>query len=244
MTEGLHVLCVTAACVAFVHTLLGPDHYVPFLAMSRAGRWSLRKTITVTMLCGLGHVLSSVVVGLVGIAFGLGVLTLEIVDAFRAEVAGWLLLGFGCVYFALGLRRAARHRAHVHYHAHADGVVHSHEHVHTRGHVHVHAPGDDVSDNPSRPHNLTPWILFTIFVFGPCEVLIPLLMYPAATGTMWGVVWVTLAFGLTTVVTMTAVVVGAQFIVSPITVGRLARYGHALAGFALILCGLTMRAGW
>ena len=36
--------------------------------MSRARRWSVNKTLAVTILCGIGHVLSSVVVGLVGVS--------------------------------------------------------------------------------------------------------------------------------------------------------------------------------
>ena len=31
-TEGL-ALCLTAVTVGVVHTLLGPDHYMPFVAM-------------------------------------------------------------------------------------------------------------------------------------------------------------------------------------------------------------------
>jgi len=33
-------LCATAAGVGVIHTLLGPDHYLPFAAMARAGDWS------------------------------------------------------------------------------------------------------------------------------------------------------------------------------------------------------------
>ena len=50
--------------------------------------------------------------------------------------------------------------------------------------------------------NITPWVLFTIFVFGPCEPLIPLVMYPAAQYNFFGVVLVTLSFGLMTILTM------------------------------------------
>ena len=68
MTDSIIVLCGTAASIGFLHTLLGPDHYLPFVAMSRAGGWSLKKTTVVTVLCGMGHVLSSVVLGFIGIA--------------------------------------------------------------------------------------------------------------------------------------------------------------------------------
>ena len=72
MPEELAVLSVTAASIALIHTLLGPDHYLPFIVMARARRWSMRKTACVTLLCGAGHVLSSVLLGGVGIAAGFG----------------------------------------------------------------------------------------------------------------------------------------------------------------------------
>ena len=44
MNQESTLLLWTAASIGFVHTLLGPDHYLPFVAMSRAGGWSARKT--------------------------------------------------------------------------------------------------------------------------------------------------------------------------------------------------------
>ena len=67
----------TAIWIGFIHTLFGPDHYVPFVAMARAGDWSCRKTLGVTLLCGLGHVAGSVALGLIGIAIGALVFNLE-----------------------------------------------------------------------------------------------------------------------------------------------------------------------
>lgn len=55
MTPEVWLLAASAAGIGFVHTLLGPDHYIPFVAMSRAGGWSLRKTALITSLCGLGR---------------------------------------------------------------------------------------------------------------------------------------------------------------------------------------------
>ena len=51
------------AAIALTHTLLGPDHYVPFIAIGRARGWSVRRTLVVTVLCGAAHVLSSVLIG-------------------------------------------------------------------------------------------------------------------------------------------------------------------------------------
>ena len=99
-------LCLTAASIGAAHTLLGPDHYVPFVAMSRAGGWSTTKTLRVTAGCGMAHVAGSVAIGVVGPALGLAALGLEGLEAFRGDVAAWLLVGFGLAYLGWGLVHA------------------------------------------------------------------------------------------------------------------------------------------
>jgi sulfite exporter TauE/SafE len=238
---SLGVLCATAAGLGFAHTLFGPDHYLPFVAMSRAGAWSLTKTTVITLLCGLGHVLSSVVIGVVGIAIGVAVFKLERIEAVRGDLAGWLLLAFGLAYFVWGVHNAIRNRPHTHLHAHANGTVHRHEHSHIENHAHAHAPPYAPSQEgvarEASARTMTPWILFTIFVFGPCEPLIPLLMVPAAEGSAWGVALVTLIFGAATLATMTAVVVLAYVGADRLPFGRFQRYGHAVAGLLVVACG-------
>ncbi len=248
MMTSLYVLCGTAASIGFLHTLLGPDHYLPFLAMSRVGGWSLRKTVLITLLCGVGHVLSSVVLGVIGIAFGVAVLKLEGIEGFRGDLAGWLLLAFGLVYFVWGVRRAIRNRPHAHTHVHADGIVHTHKHVHAGVHVHVHdeskASGTGVATRGAAAGSMTPWILFTIFLFGPCEPLIPLLMYPAAEGSVLGVALVTVVFGAVTIGTMTTIVVMAYLGIGSLRLTYLQRYSHALAGLVVLACGAAIQAGF
>jgi len=237
MTPDTILLLWTAAAIAFLHTLIGPDHYLPFVAMSRALGWSRAKTIGITLLCGLGHVLSSVLLGSLGIALGLAVTQLEFWESSRGELAAWLLIAFGLTYLVWGVRYAVRHRPHEHVHAHADGVVHTHLHVHERDHVH---PGGDPRADTSGLRRATPWILFTIFVFGPCEPLIPLLMYPAAQKSMAGVLLVTLVFAVTMLTTMTLAVFVCSFGLARLATSRLERYIHALAGAAILFCGVGM----
>lgn len=233
MASELSILAATALSLGFIHTLLGPDHYLPFIAMAKAGKWSTARTAWVTVLCGLGHVGSSVLLGFVGIAFGLAVARLEAVESARGNIAGWVLIVAGLLYTAWGLRRAGRSREHVHEHAHPDGTVHAHTHRHATAHLHAHG----AMEQP----RLTPWILFTIFIFGPCEPLIPLVMYPAAKHHLGAVAVVSLVFGLATIGTMLLVVLGTlaglRFAPAP----RLGRYAHALAGASLLLCGLAVQ---
>lgn len=232
MSSELTVLLITAASIGFLHTLLGPDHYVPFIAMAKSASWSRRKTAVITALCGVGHVLGSVALGLVGIALGLAVAGLESIEAVRGGVAAWALIAFGLVYFAWGLRRALKKVPHTHSHLHLGGVAHSHEHAHTREHAHAHDAG--------TTKKLTPWILFTIFVLGPCEPLIPLLIYPAAEGGFFDVAAVAVVFGTTTILTMLTIVMLAVRGIEFVPARAMERYVHALAGLAILLCGVAV----
>ncbi|MBI4681128.1 MAG: hypothetical protein HY753_08025, partial [Nitrospirae bacterium] len=159
MSNELLILIIAAASIGFFHTLLGPDHYLPFIVMSRSRNWSLRKTSLVTVLCGIGHVLSSVLLGIIGIALGIAVSKLEAIESFRGSIAAWVLIAFGLVYFIWGMRRALRNKPHEHLHKHEYGFSHMHTHHHTEVHMHVH--------RKKGTKNITPWVLFTIFVFGP-----------------------------------------------------------------------------
>ena len=232
MSKEMLLLLGTAASIGFIHTLFGPDHYVPFIVMARARNWTMKKTALITFLCGVGHVLSSVLLGIVGIIVGTAVFKLENIESVRGEMAGWLLLMFGFTYFIWGMHRAIKNRPHKHAHIHDDSSRHVHEHTHAETHAHVHDEGKK---------NITPWILFTIFVFGPCEPLIPILMYPAmADGSMWSVMMVATVFACATIGTMLVMVLLSSYGLTKLPIGKLERYSHALAGFAILACGGAM----
>ncbi|MEK6528764.1 MAG: sulfite exporter TauE/SafE family protein [Nitrospirota bacterium] len=233
MTDELLILVIAAASIGFFHTLLGPDHYLPFIVMSRSRKWTLRKTTLVTVLCGIGHVLSSVVLGMIGIALGIAVSKLQAVESFRGSIAAWALIAFGLVYFIWGMRRALRNKPHEHLHKHEDEFSHGHTHNHNDTHMHVHGE--------KGAKNITPWVLFTIFVFGPCEPLIPLLMYPAAKNSLIGLVLVTCIFGAITILTMLGIVLFSTFGVNLVPTARLERYTHAIAGATICICGVSIQ---
>jgi sulfite exporter TauE/SafE len=234
MTPEITVLTLAAASIAFMHTVLGPDHYLPFIAMARARNWSMATTLRVTLICGLGHLLGSVLLGMIGIAIGSQLASLEWLESIRGELAAWLLMGFGLAYMVWGLRHAWLKRPHRHWHNHG-GLPHFHNHDRAEGREHASA---------HEQSNITPWVIFVIFVLGPCEPLIPLLMYPAARESMLGVIMVTTVFGMVTVATMTAVVIATMLGLDRLKIqarfGNLARFSHAAAGGTLLVCGLSV----
>ena len=232
MTNEFTLLLLTAVSIAFLHTLAGPDHYLPFIMISKARNWSLAKTSWFTVLCGLGHVGSSIVVGFVGIAFGLALSKLELFESVRGSIIAWLFAAFGLVYLVWGIYRILRNKPHVHKHYHGNGEEHLHEHNHHKDHLHVH-------EEKSKA-NITPWILFTIFVFGPCEPLIPIVMYPAAKHNFTELIIVTSVFSIVTILTMLTVVLIASYGIKLLPMKTMEKYSHVMAGGTILLCGLGM----
>ncbi len=215
MEPTLVALAATCALVGVVHVLLGPDHYVPFVALARARGWSLTRTLHITAACGLAHVGAAAVIGLVLTAAGRATAVGTALDAARGGAAAWMMLGFGAAYLLWGLRRAlfaGAARAQVSAEAARDGAA---------------------------------WVLFLVFALGPCEPLIPLVVAPAARGSVVQTVVAVGGFSAATLSTMVALVAVGWLGVAARSVGKGARgWTHALAGAAVSACGLAMLVGW
>jgi nickel/cobalt exporter len=227
MLNETMILCGTAASIGLFHTLMGPDHYLPFIALAKTNSWSKVKTFWITFVCGLGHVLSSIILGFVGIGFGIALFKLEKIESIRGDLAMWLLLIFGFLYFAWGVIHAIKNKPHTHFHKHVDGEVHTHEHKHSEVHLHPH----------KYKNKSLIWGLFIIFIFGPCEPLIPLIMFPAAKGSMISVILVATIFSVVTIGTMLTVVILSLSGLKIYKSKLITRYSHAFAGLIVFCCG-------
>jgi nickel/cobalt transporter (NicO) family protein len=216
MNDGMVVtLALTAASVGAIHSL-APDHWVPFAAVARARGWSPSRTARLTVLCGFGHVTVSVLLGLLALALGV-----EVLQAFgkRLEaVAGALLIAFGAVYAAWGLRRVAGERLHGHSHAHYD---------------HVH--------DPSR---VTAFGLFLLFSADPCVAVVPILLASAPLGALRTTA-VVVVYELATIGAMLALVLPARAGARVLRARWIDRWGDAMAGGVIAAAGaVAMAAGW
>jgi hypothetical protein len=229
-------LAGVAAGIGALHTL-APDHWVPFAALARAERWSLRRTALVTASCGLGHVTVSVLLGAASLVVGL-----ELIQALGARlenIAGVLLIGFGVAYGAWGWHRAMRDRIHGHMHE----VLPGHHHApsgqldlsHPRQHAHHHHHHRVPDHGPRR----TAWTLFLLFSADPCVAVIPLMFAAAPLG--WGAtLLVVLTYEGATILTMVSLVLPMKAAVSAIHGQWADRYGDALAGAVIAVVGVVV----
>lgn len=233
MQTETEVLMIAAISIACLHTLTGPDHYVPFIALSKARGWSFTRTIFWTIICGCGHVWSSVLLGLGGAALGWSLSKVNWLESVRGGVAGWALVGFGLLYFIWGLIRAKKGILHKHFDIYEDGSVY----------VYEHKKGQIVA--PKERHVVTPWVMFLIFVLGPCEPMIPLLYFPAAKNSLSGIMLLIIVYTFFTLAIMLLMVILGYFGFVFFKTEKMERYVHALGGMTIFICGAGMVfLGW
>jgi hypothetical protein len=201
------VLLVSAVSVAFFHAL-APDHWLPFVALAKASRWSMRKLGWIALWAGAGHVASSLLLGAVGLWLGLVIHRVQGIDAWRSSIGIGLLIGFGVAYGIWGLKHAQ----------------HPHPHVSVQDAVKLYAVR-------------RMWMLFAIVVFGPCEPLIPLMFVASKYGTPTIAV-VSLAFSLVTIGMVVGQSLLSYAGVRLIAAPWMERYAHALAGLVIVLTAI------
>jgi nickel/cobalt exporter len=204
------LLVGSAASVAFFHAL-APDHWMPFVMIGRAQRWSRARLIWVSFLGSLGHIGSSLVLGAAGILLGVALVSLEGFEASRGQGALLLLIGFGVAYAVWGLKHAREH----HHHHHA------------------------LELDEDRRKTISVWSLVAIIVLGPCEPLIPLLFLATKYG--WdGLVLTTAVFSLTTMAMMVGLSLFAYLGIERLRLHAFDRYVHAISGALIALTGVLV----
>lgn len=221
-------LLVASATLAVVHTFLGPDHVLPFVALARARKWSYPKTAAVTAICGLAHVLASVLISVAAVWAGFRILDIEMIGETRGSLAAWTLTAFGLAYCLWGIRKALRRRRGLSPHAHGDEV-------------HIHSGGDaDHQHEQKKSSRGTFWVLFIVFVLGPCEALIVLFVAPAMEGR-WALAATSAAiYAVLTVATMLVLVFTALASTEMLRFRAFEPWAHALAGAIILASGLSV----
>jgi hypothetical protein len=97
-------VAATGFAVAFLHAAL-PTHWLPFVLVGRAQRWTTGRTLGVTLLAGLGHVGLTILLGLAVVAAGL-VAQPHLGDSFH-WIVGALMAAIGVFYLVRGRHRHA-----------------------------------------------------------------------------------------------------------------------------------------
>ena len=227
MSAELITLSLSAASISFLHTASGPDHYLPFVVLSRSKGWTITKTLFWTTLCGFGHIISSLLVGAIGLFLGWQLANVSWFQQLRGNYAGWGLLLFGIVYLVYGIYKAITNRPHKHFDVFGSEVY-----------VYEHRHGEVIY--PKQRTRVTPLILFAIFVMGPSEPLLPLLFYSGSRHSTMEIFLLISVFAITTVLTMITMVLIGTYGYSFFRTDQIERYVHAIGGAVISACGIGM----
>ena len=212
---SVYAVMLAAAAVGSLHTVI-PDHWMPFAALARSRRWSAMHTARVTFLCGFGHVTVSAILGVIALFVGL-----QAVHAFGSRLEDhsiYLLIAFGAIYMAWGLRRSFRRDPLA--------VMHHRHHQHSHGHN-------------DHDHGLTEWSLFALFSADPCVAVIPMIMAVAGAGWM-AVLGVIVVYEAATILTMIVLVAAARAGAQAIRFAWFDRFGDATAGALILVLGAAL----
>ena len=119
----------------------------------------------------------------------------------------------------------------VHLHHHHDEPHEEHHHGH-----HIHGSSE------LKDKNITVWVLFIIFVLGPCEALLPILTASSVMGIP-AVISSTIIFSIATITTMLAAVCLGYYGLEALRFKKLEAYAHELAGATVMACGIAILCG-
>lgn len=217
MTASLMAIWLTAFLTAVLHTIMGPDHYLPFIAIGKSRNYSLKKTLLWTFICGIGHIVSALLIALAFIYFSywLSAENFAWIEENRGNIAAYALIGLGAAYLLWALRHRFNHKRQA-------------------GHCHF--------LEADKKKNISVWVLFIIFVLGPCEALLPILTASSVLGA-FAVITCTLIFSVATITTMILAVTLGILGINALRFNRMEAYAHEIAGGTIMVCGLAIICG-
>ena len=232
------LLVATVAAVGVLHTLV-PDHWAPIVVVGRAQGWSVARTARAAAIAGIGHVTSTLVLGMLLWAAG-AVLAVRYGHGVNLAAA-CALIAFGAWIGWSGWREVRdaggehAHAGHAHAHVHDDGTRHVHWHEHHDGDLHaadgtlvLHAHDHAIAGRTalllilgSSPMLEGVPAFFAASTYGP-----PLLALMAAV------------FAFATIATYVAASSLAIAGLQRLSLGPLERYGEVLSGAFVALVGV------
>jgi ABC-type nickel/cobalt efflux system permease component RcnA len=218
------LLVGAVAGVGVLHTIV-PDHWVPITLIARQRGWSRAETARAAFQAGVGHVLSTLAIGLVvwlaGVVFAarFG----NIVDM----AASLALIAFGGWIMVSALRSLRGEGGHGHDHSHDHAHSHDHGHGHEHGHSH---------DTARRQGTSSRTALLLILGSSPMVEGIPA-FFAAGKYGIGLIVLMAIVFAISTIATYVLLCLSSAAGLQRVSLGPFEHYGEALSGALIAIIG-------
>ncbi len=230
MGTSTAVLLVASASVAIIHAIL-PDHWVPIALVARADRWPLRRTAWTGLWTGVGHVVGSLILGVLAIGLGIGFKGLV---QWETPAVGIVLIATGLGFFLWSRNHHLTPHSHTHSHSH------SHEHFHFigggRGGLTRHGHGEN-RDLP-HSHSKIAWLIPVGIAASPDLAILPVGVAAATVGLDLAI-QVVILYVVVSIGSMVAFTVGAAWGGYHIQWPWLEQHASDITALVLILLGLV-----
>ncbi len=92
--------------LSIIHALI-PNHWLPLIAIGKTENWSKERTLWATVITGIAHTLSTIIVGII-----VGLVGYKLAGSYAFisnKVAPAILVGLGLIYLILDLRGSHHH---------------------------------------------------------------------------------------------------------------------------------------
>jgi len=199
---------------AFLHAAL-PTHWLPFVLVGRAQRWTPSRVLLAVAVAGLAHIATTALIG--GLIVAAGLAMEQWVSGLLPHLAAVLLFLFGAFYISRALIRPAMA---------ATGSA---------GGAALESPTPNVSNAAAF------WGLVLMLAVSPGEVLLPVYLSQATEG-LGVLALLTAVFAVGTIAGMALFTLLANAGYSILRLERWSRYEGLVLGAALIVIGLLVVA--
>lgn len=102
----MYNIIIGSLFISFLHAVI-PNHWLPVLVIGKKQGWTLRQTSRITLIAGLAHVLSTVIIGIL-----LGIIGKELTE----HIGGFTRIIAPCILMLMGLYFIRQHYLHHHTH--------------------------------------------------------------------------------------------------------------------------------
>ena len=224
MTFAPEALLVAAVVgVGILHTIV-PDHWVPITLIARQQGWSRAETAQAALKAGTGHVLSTLLIGLLvwiaGVAFATRFGT------YVSIASSLALIGFGGWIALASLREIRSGQGHGHGHSHDPGSA---------GTV------ESITEPPLHEHqHKTSSRTALLLILGSSPMVEGIPAFFAAGKYGFGLIAVmAIAFGISTIATYVVLCVYSTAGLQRFKLGSFEKYGEVISGAFIALVGFV-----
>src|ERR1035437_3801653 len=99
-------ILIGSLLLSLIHASI-PNHWIPLLAISKAEKWTLKETLTATIITGFAHTLSTILIGIV-----VGLIGIKLSNSYNMimkYIAPSILIMIGVIYMILNLKHHGHH---------------------------------------------------------------------------------------------------------------------------------------